>query len=65
MSEPQRVVGLHAQVSPDQHQWVKLMAARQSRGKVAHVIRELIDMTRSDPVLESQLAKRLEELDLG
>lgn len=65
MSEPRKVVGLHAQVSPDQHQWVKVMASRQPRGKVAHVVRELIEMTREDSVLEAQLAKRLEELDLG
>jgi hypothetical protein len=61
--EPQRVVGLHVQVSPEQHRWIKGMAAQLPRGKVAHVVRALIELTREDAALEARLAQRLEELD--
>lgn len=57
-----QVVGLHVQLTPDQHRWLKRQAAELPRGKVAHVIRVLVDMARDDDDLAQRMRRRLEHL---
>lgn len=57
-----QVVGLHVQLTPEQHRWLKRQAAELPRGKVAHVIRALVDMAQDDDKLAQELRRRLEGL---